>query len=730
VSESSASALRVIRFGAFELDLHAGELRKAGVRLNLPAQSFHVLALLLERPDDLVTREELRQRLWPDGTFVDFDHGLNAVINRLRETLADSADSPRFIQTVPRRGYRFIAPVDLGVQGGEVRGQPASEAGSIRPDSSDTESASRHGGTRRYYSRAVWSAVVLALAMSAVLAVYLSRPRPSPRRAMQTIPLTSLAGKERDPSFSPDGGQVAFVWDGEKGDNEDIYVKVIGTDVPLRLTTNPAADRYPAWSPDGRHIAFQRSSGEESGLFMIPALGGPERKIRSRSHLAHCRGGASWSPDGQFLAIADDAGYEGSCSIFILSLETLKTRKLTSPPAGAHGDSAPAFSPDGRTIAFNRLGSAGGIYVVPAAGGDPKRVTPGEYVWLQRLAWLPTGRELIFSSSGIDAESGSLWRVSASGGTPERLAVGGDNAANPAVSPRGNRLAYEQRRDDANIWKIAVPQPPEPTPSPVQLIASSRQEAGPHVSPDGKRIAFHSDRTGSLEIWMSDTAGSSLVQVTSFGGPIVGTPRWSPDSRRLAFEGLVKGNGDIYLIDVEGGLPRRVTTEPSVEAVASWSADGHWIYFASNRTGRSEVWKAPAEGGRALQVTKRGGFAAFESADGTVVYYSKGLNVAGLWKVPVNGGDETAVLDFPNANLWGYWALASTGIYFVSSNVSPQPALQFFSFGESRVSQVVALDKRPVPREAGIAISPDGRWLLYTQMDYRSSDLILVENFD
>ena len=112
MSEFSGSARRVIRFGVFELDLHAAELRKAGARLSLPAQSFQVLTLLLERPGDLVTREELRQRLWPNGTFVDFEHGLNAVVNRLRETLGDSADRPRFIETVPRRGYRFIAPVD------------------------------------------------------------------------------------------------------------------------------------------------------------------------------------------------------------------------------------------------------------------------------------------------------------------------------------------------------------------------------------------------------------------------------------------------------------------------------------------------------------------------------------------------------------------------------------------------------------------------------------------
>jgi cholera toxin transcriptional activator len=114
VSEFPGSARRVIRFGVFELDLHATELRKAGARLNLPTQPFQVLTLLLERPGELVTREELRRRLWPDGTFVDFEHGVNAIVNRLRETLGDSADRPRFIETVPRRGYRFIALVDNG----------------------------------------------------------------------------------------------------------------------------------------------------------------------------------------------------------------------------------------------------------------------------------------------------------------------------------------------------------------------------------------------------------------------------------------------------------------------------------------------------------------------------------------------------------------------------------------------------------------------------------------
>jgi Tol biopolymer transport system component len=249
--------------------------------------------------------------------------------------------------------------------------------------------------------------------------------------------------------------------------------------------------------------------------------------------------------------------------------------------------------------------------------------------------------------------------------------VGGDNAANPALSSRGNRLAYEQRLRDANIWRIEVATSAQLTGSPAKMIASTRHEAGPNVSPDGGRIAFHSDRSGSFEIWACDAAGSDLVQLTSFGGPIVGAPQWSPDGRRIAFEVLAKGHSDIHVVNVDGEPPQRVTSETSDDVVPSWSNDGRWIYFASNRTGRHEVWRVPAEGGSAVQVTKRGGFRAFESKDGQFLYYSKGFDVDGLWRVAVNGGEEVQVLDYPKAGFWGYWALVEPGVYFVNTESVP-----------------------------------------------------------
>jgi Tol biopolymer transport system component/DNA-binding winged helix-turn-helix (wHTH) protein len=712
MAEVPAPARRLVRFSSFELDLQSGELRKAGLLVGLQEQALKVLVELLERPGELVTREHLRGRLWPDGTFVDYEHGLNAVINRLRETLGDSAESPHFIQTVPRRGYRFIAPVE---QGG--------------PASADAGAAGRGRATARHFSSVMWPVVVVAVGAVAGIAMYLSRPGSSPRGSMRTIPLTSLAGNERHPSFSPDGGQVAFSWDGEKGDNEDIYVKVVGAEVPLRLTTNPAADRYPAWSPDGRQIAFVRSSNEANGLFVIAALGGPERRIQSLPYTQNdWAAGPSWSPSGKLLALAIRDAPDATSSIVILSLETLEKRTLTSPPAGAFGDVAPAFSPDGRTLAFSRISEDGGIFVIAVAGGEPRRVTREQHFWLERFAWTPDGRELLFSSSGGGPDmSSGLLRVPASGGTPQRFGVGGDNAANPAVSLRGNRLAYVDRRTDANVWQIPVPRSTQPGRSPSQFIASTKHDAGPQFSPDGTRVAFHSDRSGRNEIWLCDADGSNLVQLTSIGHS--GTARWSPDGRQLAFDVLVGGNADIYVIEVEGGLPRRVTTDPSSEGVPSWSNDGRWIYFASNRTGRMEVWKVPSRGGDPVQVTKHGGFAAYESRDGRFVYYAKGLETDGIWRVAVDRGEEVEVLGFPKAGFWGYWALVETGIYYVDTDIRPQPALKFLSFPRNQVELVTALMGPPMGLESGMGASPDGNWILYTQVDYSAGDIVLVENF-
>jgi DNA-binding winged helix-turn-helix (wHTH) protein len=298
----------VVTFGVLEVDLDKKEVRRNGLKLKLRGQPFQVLAILLDHAGEVVTREEFQQRLWTsDATFVDFEHGLNAIVNRLREVLGDSPENPHFIETVPRRGYRWMLP------GG-------------RADRS-IEAAGRHHP--RWLPLA--AALLLGIGLSAVvLRFVLSSSKPS-APALMSVPLTAVRGHEFEPSFSPDGNQVAFARSDEGKSNSHIYVKLIGTSgPPLQLTSDSAADGNPVWSPDGRFIAFLRDVQDRVALLLIPALGGPERKI-TEIRLGNLPGPyLAWSPDGNFLVISHKDSPKEPAALFVVTIDTSEKRKITS----------------------------------------------------------------------------------------------------------------------------------------------------------------------------------------------------------------------------------------------------------------------------------------------------------------------------------------------------------------------------------------------------------------
>ena len=245
-----------LNFGPFEADIQAGELRRNGIRVRLSGQPFQILLILLAHPGEVVTREQLREEIWAETTFVDFEHGLNAAMNKLRRALGDAAEKPHYIETLPRKGYRFIAPI-----AGLAAMVPSVDSAQISP--------------ARRQPRSLWILGFSAIVAIAAAAGWIIGSRKAPRTIAWTpVPLTTYAGREMQASFSPDGNQVAFVWNGEKQDNFDLYVKLIGSDTLLRLTSNPAPDFKPAWSPDGRSIAFLREfSATRAAVFLIPAIG-------------------------------------------------------------------------------------------------------------------------------------------------------------------------------------------------------------------------------------------------------------------------------------------------------------------------------------------------------------------------------------------------------------------------------------------------------------------------
>ncbi|HET7108522.1 MAG TPA: DPP IV N-terminal domain-containing protein [Candidatus Acidoferrum sp.] len=733
----------VVRFGAYEADLNSGELRKSGIRLKLQDRPFQILAILLENPGLVVTREQLQKRLWPEDTFVDFEHGLNTAINKLRDALSDEADNPRFIETLPKRGYRFIAPVSASAAArphlqalSPGNGPTPVPVAAISPDgSSAVPHNTAPAAAVRFHLTRYLTPAVMFLFYAAVIGIwyYFSHFRGGEERAeIRIAPLNGLP-RESDASFSPDGNQVAFVWAGEKENYAHIYVSQIGAaDSPRRLTGagDLSFEFAPAWSPDGRYIAFFRFNEKEQSLsvYITASLGGSERRLYT-VHSYRKVDALDWSPDGKFLAFCDSDSPGEASKIVLLSLDTLEVRPLTSPAPGTLGDSSPAFSPDGKSLAFvrNTL-DVMEIYRIALAGGPATQIT-SDHADVQGIAWTPDSKSLVFSSSRQG--SPSLWRVSAQGGTPERLPIAGAGwSMRPAISRKGNRLAYTSVNYSVAIWKGSLSADHKVTGPIERFITSTGIEEGPQYSPDGKHIIFQSTRTGYHEIWRADADGSNTVQLTHFSRNLTGTPRWSPDSRQIAFDSRPGGHSQIFVINSEGGQPRQVTQGDFDSAVPSWSADGQWIYFASNRSGGWQVWKISPSGNLATQITQQGGFAALASLDGEYIYYAKGRDLAGIWRVPASGGEETKMFDGPPVGGWGYFAVTSDGIYYPDVLTPNKEGLYFHSFATQTSSLTMDAEHRQASNGApALAISPDGRSMLISFQDQPLVYIMLVENF-
>ena len=628
----------------------------------------------------------------------------------------------RCLRKEPERRWQHAA--DLHVALAELRQEP--EAGSGISGAIAVDRSRRI--TRWAWISAL--AVVVLLIGTLVSLWVLHRKTEATAPPPKIVPFTSYPGSESQPAFSPDGRQIAFVWAGEADNNPNIYVKLIDSGTPLRLTNSTAPDSSPTWSPDGSRIAFSRKS-PDGGIFVVSALGGPERKLADTEAV-----GIDWSPDGNFLAVSEHHSPAEPFSLFLLSLDSGEERKLTSAPKiSPFDDFFPAFSPDGRTLAFIRQSNVDvrDIYVLPVAGGEPRRLT-FDARRIDGLAWTADGGSIVFSSwrAGIPG----LWKMSVRSGTPESLMAGAGNIESVSISRQGHRLAYTQSNLNTNIWRIEGPAVRRRNNRPTKLIASTRGEADAQFSPESKKIAFNSDRTGSPEIWVCDSDGRNAVQLTFFGGPHTGAPQWSADGRHIAFDSRPGGNPDIYVIGSEGGAPRRLTTEPSIDIVPSWSKDGRFIYFASDRTGDFRIWKVPSEGGQAKQVTKEGGAFAQESKDGKFLYYAKSYDAPGLWRVPVEGGDEIPIFDaFPQESATA-WAVADQEIYFIApvrQNADTRSSIKYviesFSLANRRTVPFAALEKDPDLEGPSLAISPDERWILYSQIDQSGSDIMLMENF-
>ena len=635
------------------------------------------------------------------------------------------------LRTLPRRGYR--GPAD----------QPANVGPRPRPG---------------FWARVAIVAGFVLLTGAALLhyGVWQARRKPSPESGSlvragtsdgnqsagfgspspAAVPLTSDLGDEIQPSFSPDGSQVAYAFNKGDADHYHIWVKAIGSEQAVRLTSASYDDMSPAWSPDGESIAFVRlSSGIEASVMIIPSSGGKERKLASIAvNLLHTdTTGVSWSPDGNWIATTD-VNFSAMYRLILISVNTGLKQNLNYEPSKFDTDAEPSFSPDGRYLAFTRhIGPAvADIFVLELPHEEGERVEAHRLThwnrWSGNPVWSADGQEILFIRK--EAGTGSrIWRVAAFLNTDARLVEGvGEGSRSIALSATSNRLVYSSGPSDPNIWRMSLDSTssgpiPNHSAARTRLIASTRGDGQPQLSPDGRLIAFTSDRSGDPEIWLANSDGSGERQLTRLHAAISAGAHWSPNSKEIVFHSRPAGNANLYIVNVETGAYRQLTTGLTENYMPSWSHDGEWIYFGSERESGEQIWRMPASGGPATRLTKNDGAIALESPDGRQIIYTK-TTEPGLWMLSLDSGIESKIV--PNTVGFECFAMGKRGLYFERGGVASGFTISFMSFSDHVVRDVVTIN---APVGDGITISPDERSIVYSQIDHSGSDLLLVENF-
>ena len=444
--------------------------------------------------------------------------------------------------------------------------------------------------------------------------------------------------------------------------------------------------------------------------------------------------GLSWTPDSKALVFVGRSASSEDAAVFLYSLETGEHKPLTQPIPGWHVGGflfpTPVISPDGRYLAFIRS-LQGNVFIQRLDAnkpvGEPQELTHDGKA--SSLAWTHDSGSILYDVGGSTAWgeiARGLWRVPVTGGQPQ-VVYPNVRASNPSVARDGRRLVYQNTTTDKNLWKVPGPllSDSEVSPRPPQrIIASSAFDQSPQFSRDGEKIVFVSARSGNYEIWVSRSDGTDAIRVTTFNGKLVGSPRWSPDGDLIAFDSTQSGSFNIYQVGATGGPVRRITNDAFRNVRPSWSRDGRWIYFSSQRSGDSQIWRIPHAGGEPRQVTKKGGFEGFESPDGRHVYYTLSGGRRGLWRVPVEGGDEVQLIDRASDGSWG---VTNGGIVLLDKDATTGATIEYFSFESARITWTRKLpaglrfDSLP-----SITVSRDGRWILYSQYDNWGSDIHML----
>jgi Tol biopolymer transport system component/DNA-binding winged helix-turn-helix (wHTH) protein len=696
-----AGSARVSPFRIGEIRVHPALNQvegPAGIR-RLQPRIMHVLACLASRRGDVVAREELLDTVWPDAVVC--EDSLTRAISDLRRALDDDPAAPRYVETIRKGGYRLLTAVEQ-LPAGEAVPRTARAAGT----------AGERGPSRRWL--VALASGILAAAGVALLVFALPSDRRDGELLLEGSPFTSLPGAEVHPALSPDGTRVAFAWRGEDGDDLDIHLQQVGSATPLQITDMPGNEYRPAWSPDGQRLAFV-NYGDEPGIYSVPALGGPPRRLLAIDRAVY---GLDWSPQGHQLVyslVPDDAP---GARIFLLSLETLESTPLTVPDSTYSCDFLPAFSPDGRSVAFVRAGSLNerDIHLVPTRGGPVVKLTRFQS-WMDGFDWLPGGEQLVVSASPPGRPG--LWRVPRRGGASTWLPTRSPGAIWPSAATENPRLVYADRAFDDDVW-LARLDAADPESALAPLVRSTRRDRRACFSPDGGHVAFVSDRSGCDEVWICERDGSRPRQISELRGDDLWEPFWSPDGRRIAYSAADGRRARIVIRDVAGGRPTVVAPPNPRMTLRGWSPDGE-AFHCEHLEREGWTFTRVGQDGRQLARLARAG-AWLLGADAAGRIYLTRYGSPGIWRVGPGEGEAELVVPGTDCALWTCLALTPDGIYHLLKGQGRRQ-LCLWRFATGRSEHLLDI---PCAGGSRLDVAPDGSAVLFERVVREETDLVLV----
>jgi DNA-binding winged helix-turn-helix (wHTH) protein/Tol biopolymer transport system component len=599
----SASAPGHVRFGVFDLDLRSGDLRKAGARLNLPDQPLQFLTALLNRPGELVTRDELRQRLWPEETFVDFEHGLNAAVKRLRDTLGDSADTPRFIETVPRRGYRFIAPVDRDDDRSESHPLAVDET-PISPDGIIGHLA------RQPRVRIAGGVVVTLLAIGAgwtlLLGDLMWGRSKSTRHSDPSgwVPLTDFADAATQPALSSDGRLLTFI----RGPSSfmstgQVYVKVLPNGEPAALTHDAAVKMSPTFTPDGASITYSVATTWDT--WIVPVGGGPSRLMLPNAS------GLTWIDPHHLLFSELMSGRH--MRVVTASSTRSDVRDVYAPPHDVDMAHRSYLSPDGsRVLVAEMEGEVHGesrwlpCRLVPFDGRSRGAPVGPPGLGCTSAAWSPEGRWMYFVTKSTMGTH--IWRQLFPDGTPEQLTSGPSEEDGIAMAPDGRSLVTSVGAEQTTVWIHTAAGDRQITSEGSAFLAGLDGNVARSVfSPDGKKLYYLekprvASGTTSQELWIADLdqgrSERALTDVHMTGYDI------SPDGQRVVYAAPDATRGSrVWMARLDRTVPPQPLGSSSAFENRPTYGPGGLLFFQATESGRNFVYRMREDGSERIRVS-------------------------------------------------------------------------------------------------------------------------------